>query len=60
MNLSISIITPARNEVKALRLPLDHLERLRWISTAEIIVAARVTPKRPKGARRFFKPGVLF
>jgi len=40
MNLPVSIIIPARNDAKALRLTLDHLERLRGIKSAEIIVAA--------------------
>ena len=36
----VSIIMPARNDAKALRLTLDHLQRLDGIGTAEIIVAA--------------------
>jgi rSAM/selenodomain-associated transferase 2 len=40
MNPWISIIIPARNDAKALRLTLDHLQCLRGIETAEIIVAA--------------------
>ena len=40
MNAAVSIIIPARNDAKALRLTLDHLERLPGIETAEIIVAA--------------------
>ena len=40
MNSWISIIIPARNDAKALRLTLDDLQRLRGIETAEIIVAA--------------------
>jgi glycosyltransferase involved in cell wall biosynthesis len=36
----ISIVIPARNDARALRLTLDYLERLRDIETAEIIVAA--------------------
>ena len=40
MNPTVSIVIPARNDAKALRLTLDHLQRLRGIETAEIIVAA--------------------
>lgn len=40
MNPAISVIIPARNDAQALRLTLDHLERLRGIETAEIVVAA--------------------
>jgi glycosyltransferase involved in cell wall biosynthesis len=40
MNLFVSIVIPARNDVKALRLALDHLQRLHRIESAEIIVAA--------------------
>lgn len=40
MNPSVSIIIPARNDANALRMTLDHLQRLRAIETAEIIVAA--------------------
>jgi len=40
MNPWISVIIPARNDAKALRLTLDHLQFLRGIETAEIIVAA--------------------
>jgi glycosyltransferase involved in cell wall biosynthesis len=36
----ISIIIPVRNDALALRLTLDHLQRLRRIESAEIIVAA--------------------
>ena len=34
MDLRVSMIMPARNDAKALRLTLDHLERLRGIETA--------------------------
>ncbi|HEU4343157.1 MAG TPA: TIGR04283 family arsenosugar biosynthesis glycosyltransferase [Candidatus Binatia bacterium] len=40
MNVSVSIIIPARNDAKALRVTLTHLKRLRGIETVEIIVAA--------------------
>jgi rSAM/selenodomain-associated transferase 2 len=40
MNPWLSMIIPARNDAKALRLTLDHLQCLRGIETAEIIVAA--------------------
>lgn len=40
MNPPVSIIIPARNDAKALRLTLDHLQRLYGIETAETIVAA--------------------
>lgn len=40
MNPPFSIIIPARNDAKALRLTLDHLQRLCGIETAEMIVAA--------------------
>src|SRR5918996_492403 len=40
MNPLISIVIPARNDAQALRLTLDHLERLRGIETTEIIVVA--------------------
>jgi rSAM/selenodomain-associated transferase 2 len=37
---SVSIIIPARNDAKVLRLTLDHLQRLRGIEAAEIVIAA--------------------
>lgn len=40
MDPTVSIIIPARNDAAALRRTLDHLQRLRCIETAEIIVAA--------------------
>jgi glycosyltransferase involved in cell wall biosynthesis len=40
MDSLVSIIIPARNDAKALRLTLDYLTCLRGIETAEIIVAA--------------------
>jgi glycosyltransferase involved in cell wall biosynthesis len=40
MNPTISMIIPARNDANALRLTLDHVERLHGIEAAEIIVAA--------------------
>jgi rSAM/selenodomain-associated transferase 2 len=40
MTPSVSIIIPARNDAKALRLTLDHLQRLRGIEAAEIVIAA--------------------
>ena len=40
MDPLISIIIPARNDANALRLTLDHLQRLRGIEAAEVIVAA--------------------
>jgi rSAM/selenodomain-associated transferase 2 len=40
MDSWISIIIPARNDAKALRRTLDHLQRLRGLEPAEIIVAA--------------------
>jgi glycosyltransferase involved in cell wall biosynthesis len=40
MDPLVSIIIPARNDAKALRLTLDYLEYLRDIDAAEIIVAA--------------------
>lgn len=40
MDLPVSVIIPARNDSRALRLTLDHLERLCDIEGAEIIVAA--------------------
>lgn len=40
MDPLISIIIPARNDAKALRLTLDHLQTLRGIEAAEVIVAA--------------------
>jgi glycosyltransferase involved in cell wall biosynthesis len=40
MNLSVSIVIPARNDAKALRRTLDHLQRLHRIESAQIIVAA--------------------
>jgi rSAM/selenodomain-associated transferase 2 len=40
MNPSVSIVIPARNDAKALRLTLDHLQRLRGMESAEVIVAA--------------------
>jgi rSAM/selenodomain-associated transferase 2 len=40
MNPSVSVVIPARNDAKALRLTLDHLQRLGGIESAEIIVAA--------------------
>src|SRR5919112_4364265 len=40
MHPAVSIIIPARNDAEALRLTLDHLERLPGIQDAEIIVAA--------------------
>jgi rSAM/selenodomain-associated transferase 2 len=40
MDTVFSIIIPARNDAKALRRTLDHLQRLRGIQAAEIIVAA--------------------
>jgi rSAM/selenodomain-associated transferase 2 len=40
MHPAVSIIIPARNDAEALRLTLDHLERLPRIQDAEIIVAA--------------------
>src|SRR5215510_3689932 len=50
MDLRISIIIPARNDAKALRLTLDHLERLQAIETAEIIVAASGDTRETKEA----------
>src|SRR5919109_1427050 len=40
MNPLVSIVIPARNDAKALRLTFNYLERLRAIERAEIIVAA--------------------
>jgi rSAM/selenodomain-associated transferase 2 len=40
MTARVSIVIPARNDAKALRLTLDHLQRLGGIEAAEIIVAA--------------------
>ena len=40
MNPLISIVIPARNDAQSLGLTMDHLEHLRSIETAEIIVAA--------------------
>jgi glycosyltransferase involved in cell wall biosynthesis len=40
MNPSVSIIIPARNDAKALKLTLDHLRCVRGVERAEIIVAA--------------------
>jgi glycosyltransferase involved in cell wall biosynthesis len=40
MDIAVSIIIPVRNDATALRLTLDHLQCLRGIETAEIIVAA--------------------
>jgi rSAM/selenodomain-associated transferase 2 len=40
MKLLFSIVIPARNDAEPLRLTLDHLQRLRRIERAEIIVAA--------------------
>ena len=40
MNPSVSIVIPARNDAKALRVTLDHLQRLRGMESAEVIVAA--------------------
>jgi glycosyltransferase involved in cell wall biosynthesis len=50
MDPRISIIIPARNDAKALRLTFDCLERLRGIETAEIIVAASGDKKEIEGA----------
>ena len=40
MSPRVSIVIPARSDAQALHLALDHLERLRRIEAAEIIVAA--------------------
>jgi rSAM/selenodomain-associated transferase 2 len=40
MNPAVSIVIPARNDAKALRLTLDHLQCLRDMESAEVIVAA--------------------
>ena len=40
MNITVSIIIPARHDAEALRFTLDHLERLSGIESAEIIVVA--------------------
>jgi rSAM/selenodomain-associated transferase 2 len=40
MSFLFSIVIPARNDAEPLRLTLDHLQRLRSIERAEIIVAA--------------------
>jgi glycosyltransferase involved in cell wall biosynthesis len=50
MNPSVSIIIPARNDAKALRQTLDHLERLCVIEDAEIIVAASGEKEETKNA----------
>jgi rSAM/selenodomain-associated transferase 2 len=50
MNPTVSIVIPARNDAKALRLTLDHLQRLRGIQTAEIIIAASGERKETENA----------
>jgi glycosyltransferase involved in cell wall biosynthesis len=50
MDPLISIIIPARNDAKALRLTLDYLECLRGIEAAEIIVAAAGDTKATEDA----------
>jgi glycosyltransferase involved in cell wall biosynthesis len=58
MDPLVSIIIPARNDAKALRLTLDYLEYLRDIDAAEIIVAAAGDTKGLKmlwlGAQLFY------
>src|SRR5678815_181751 len=50
MDPLVSIIIPARNDARALRLTLDYLECLRGIEAAEIIVAAAGDTKATEDA----------
>jgi rSAM/selenodomain-associated transferase 2 len=50
MTARVSIVIPARNDAKALRLTLDHLQQLGGIEAAEIIVAASGDAEETKAA----------